>query len=86
MDNASVRLVLLRRMVELAMTGENEQACVAAARTAAEMVGALGAKASPMSYDEQRRAIDMTPDEMRRELSRQSSAAIGRGGGRKDVQ
>jgi hypothetical protein len=86
MDNSSGRLVLLRRMVTLAMEGENEQACVAAARTAAEMIGALGAKATPMSDSEQRRASDMSPEEMRRELERVHSVSIPPRGGEKGLQ
>jgi hypothetical protein len=58
--------------MRLLAESENDQAVVAAARTLGEMVGALGAKATPMEDSEQRRAMDMSPDEMRRELARMS--------------
>jgi len=56
--------------LRLAAESENDQAVVAAVRTAAEMVGALGAKATPMEEGEQRRASAMSPAEMQRELDR----------------
>ena len=70
MGNMSVRKVVLGRLLTLLREGKNEQAIVAAARTVAEMVGALGTKAQPLSDDEQRRAMDMSPEEIRRELAR----------------
>ena len=86
MDQGSVRRLLLRRMVDLALTGENEQACVAAARTAGEMIGILGARGKAMEEGEERRAMDMTPEEMRRELSRVTSVSPPGGRGGKGVQ
>jgi hypothetical protein len=58
--------------MRLLAESENDQAIVAAARTLGEMVGALGAKATPLDDAEQRRAVDMSPDEIRRELARMS--------------
>jgi hypothetical protein len=69
-DQHSVRLIIAARLLALLRDGENEQAIVAAARTLGEMVGALGAKATPMEDVEQRRATSMSPAEMRRELDR----------------
>ena len=58
------------RLLLLLSEGKNEQAIVAAARTIYEATGVLGAKGNPLSDSEQQRAIDMSPEEMHRELSR----------------
>ena len=72
MAQQGIRSTIAARLMRLLAESENDQAVVAAARTLGEMVGALGAKATPMEDSEQRRALDMSPDEMRRELARMS--------------
>jgi hypothetical protein len=64
--------------LRLLAESENDQAIVAAARTLGEMVGALGAKATVLDDAEQRRASEMSPAEMRRELQRLAGSASDR--------
>jgi hypothetical protein len=86
METRSLRQVVTARLLRLLSEGENEQAIVAASRALLEAAGVLGAKGTALDEGEQRRAVDMSPDEIRRELARQSGVAISPPGRGKSVQ
>jgi hypothetical protein len=85
MASRSLSYVAVARLLALMSDGKNEQAIVAAARTILEATGVLGTKSRPMDTSDQRRASDMTADEMRAEI-RAQTVSKARGTGDKGLQ
>jgi hypothetical protein len=73
METKRLRIVTLRRLLQVLEASENDQSVVAAARTLLEAVGVLGARGRAVGEGEERDVLAMSPEAMARELAALSS-------------